>query len=84
MLRVWLLAFIIVGSSLIATGSHAQDQCPDPDKADREAVIDLFKNIRNPSATVPTNVADFIKLLPEGMRSNFALMTESRSFQEST
>ncbi len=58
--------------------------CPDPDKADRDAVIDIFKNIRNPSATVPTNVADFIKLLPEGMRSNFALMTESRSFQEST
>jgi mono/diheme cytochrome c family protein len=47
-------------------------------------VIDLFKNIRNPASTQPTSVADFIKLLPQGMRSNFALMTESRSFQEST
>jgi|GEM_PF-3971625 len=91
MIRVGLLGLIIVGSTLIATPTRAQDfdsgdsnSCPDPDKADRDAVIDLFKNIRNPSTSVPTNVADFIKLLPEGMRSNFALMTDSRSFQEST
>ncbi len=119
MIRVWFLAFIIVGSSLIATGPRAQsveaendgadeelefddegfddedfdfeddfssdpNTCPDPDRADREAVVGLFQNIRNPSVTVPTNVADFVRLLPEGMRSNFAVMTESRSFQEST
>lgn len=113
MTRVKLLAFIIVGSALIATGSHAQSEgnnsgdtgvdeelpfdesdfsferqdpntCPDPDRADREAVVDLFKTIRNPAATVPTTVADFVKLLPEGMRSNYVVMTESRSFQEST
>lgn len=64
--------------------SQDRSSCEDPDKADREAVIDLFKNIRNPSATVPSNIADFVKLLPEGMRSNFLVMSESRSFQEST
>lgn len=113
MIRVKFLAFIIVVSALIATGSHAQSEgnnsgdegvdqelefddedfsyqrpdpttCPDPDQADREAVVDLFKNIRNPSVTVPTTVADFVKLLPEGMRSNYVVMSESRSFQEST
>jgi cytochrome c553 len=76
---------IIVLSGIISNTSLAQNEetCQDPDKADRESMIKLFKDVKDTSKEVPTTVADFIKLMPEGMRKNYVMMTDSRSFQTS-
>lgn len=80
-----LLLSIIVLSGVLSNSSWSQNSetCQDPDKADRESMIELFKKVKDPKQEVPTTVADFVKLLPEGMRKNFVMMTDSRSFQTS-
>lgn len=82
-MKKFLLLSSIVSFGIYHHHSMAQDACPDPDKEERDSMIKLFTDLRNSSKEVPETVAEFIKLLPEGMRSNYVMMGDSRSFQTS-
>lgn len=73
------IAFIIVLAN--ASVVNGQAKCKESDQEIRKPFFELIQNITDGKSDI-TTVDEFLKALPEGLRKNFILMSDSRSFQE--